>query len=272
VTPLGGVNEFQRKRWNDDTWTTAWLKRETITRSVTAIFLEHVSVSSGDRVLEIGSGTGDLALEVAARVAPGGSVLGADLSAQLVRAAREKAARAGNDAVRFAVLDAQSATFEDGPFDAALSQFGVMFFDDPVAAFSNIARQLAPGARLSFVCWQDVDANPWCVGPILATYADTVVPPGPDGVPPGPFAFGDPARVRSILASAGFCDIERTRYERTTVVDREALVQQSQLDEVPPAELPEATSAVEQRLSSFRREADTFEIPLAFQVFSARRA
>ncbi len=147
-----------------------------------------------------------------------------------------------------------------------------MFFDDPVVAFSNIAGQLSPGARLTFVCWQDIDANPWFIGPVLARYVTTIVPPGADGVPPGPFAFGNPDRVRTILRGAGFEDIERTPYERTTVVEREALVHPSQLAEIPAPELPEAMVAVEERLSPFRREVDTFDIPLAFQVFVARRA
>ena len=200
-------------------------------------------------------------------------MLGVDISSELVRVSLEKAARAGNDAVRFAVVDAQTGTFEGGPFDAALSQFGVMFFDDPTGAFTNIGRQLKQGvhARLSFVCWQDVDANPWCINPVLAPYVPTVGPPTDDGVPPGPFAFGNPDRVRSILRAAGFDEIERTPYERTAIVEREALIDQGQLDAVPESDRPQAMVAVEERLTRFRRDDDTFEIPLAFQVFSARR-
>ncbi len=272
AVPGAPANAFERKRWNDEAWTRAWLKREVITASVLPIFLEHVSVAPGDRVLEVGSGTGNLAIELARRVLPGGSVLGADLSAPLVEVARDKAVRAGLSDVRFSVLDAQTAVFEGAPFDAALSQFGVMFFDDPVAAFTNIARQLSPRARLTFVCWQDLEANPWCVSPLLLRYLGPAPPPPTaDGVPPGPFAFGNPDRVRSILRASGFGDIERTPYERTAVVAREVLFDPSLLEPIEPGDRPEANLAVEQRLAPFARSDQELEVPLAFQVFSARR-
>ncbi len=267
-----GANAFERKRWNDEAWTTAWLKREAVTASVMPLFIEHLLVAPDDRVLEIGSGTGNLAIELAPRVSPGGSVLGTDLSERLVAIAREKAERAGADAAHFAVLDAQIASFEDAPFDAAVSQFGVMFFDDPVAAFANVARQLSPGARLTFVCWQDVEANPWCVSPLLLRYlGNAAPPPAPDGVAPGPFAFGNPDRVRSILRLAGFSDIERTPYERSTTVEREVLFDPGQLEQIDPTERPAVSVAVEERLAPFKGADERFEVPLAFHVFSARR-
>jgi SAM-dependent methyltransferase len=126
--------------------------------------------------------------------------------------ARQRAAAEGLPAT-FEVGDAQTHPLGPGSFDVAVSRFGVMFFDDPVAAFTNIASGLRSGGRLAFVCWQELFANDWMIVPGAAVAAHVPLPDtgGPDA--PGPFAFADPARVEAVLTSAGFTDIacERVR-------------------------------------------------------------
>ena len=102
--------------------------------------------------------------------------------------------------VAFRNLDAQTGDLGHGLFDAAFSRFGVMFFSDPVAAFANIRASLKPDGRLAFVCWRPLNVNPWMQAPLQA--ALPLLPPvaPPDPAAPGPFAFADPSRVRSILA------------------------------------------------------------------------
>ena len=157
----------------------------------------------GDQVLDIGCGTGETSLDLAAATAPGGAVLGVDISRTLLDIATRRAADQGLKA-RFEVADAQTSDFGGERFDAAFSRFGVMFFADPAAAFANIRKALKPGGRIAFVCWRPPAENPLMTAPFKA--AEHLIPPMPpsDPLAPGPFAFADPERVRRILDGAGF--------------------------------------------------------------------
>lgn len=160
----------------------------------------------GERVLDIGCGSGQTSLDLAQAVAPAGSVLGVDISRLLLGLARERAADR-NLPVRFEAADAQVSDFGGEPFDAAFSRFGVMFFADPAAAFANIRKALKPGGRLAFVCWRPYDQNPLMKAPFDAALPLIPPPPPSDPLAPGPFAFADPDRVRGILTGAGFTDV-----------------------------------------------------------------
>jgi SAM-dependent methyltransferase len=94
------------------------------------------------------------------------------------------------------------------PLDAAFSRFGVMFFEDPVAAFANIRRGLRPGGRVAFVCWRQLFENPWMTVPMAAVLPLLPAPPtAPPPGAPGPFAFADRDRLFGILRDAGFAEI-----------------------------------------------------------------
>jgi SAM-dependent methyltransferase len=174
--------------------------------------LDALAPRPGERVLDIGCGCGDTTLEIARRVAPNGEVLGLDISAPMLEVALDRAAASGVTAAGFRQADAQTARF-DTQFDAAFSRFGVMFFADPVAAFSNIRAALRPGGRLAFVCWRKPSENPWMMVPLEAALRFVPPPPPMDFSEPGPFAFADAARVRSILLAAGFADIVTTPFD-----------------------------------------------------------
>jgi SAM-dependent methyltransferase len=173
--------------------------------------LAALAPRAGESVLDIGCGGGETVLELARAVAPEGTVLGIDLSAAVLAFAR----RAVKDCerVRLVEADAQVFPFEPALFDAAFSRFGVMFFADPITAFSNIHRSLKPGGRLAFVCWRALNENQLDLLPLQA--ASAYLPPQPvhDPDAPGPFAFAKPERVRGILASAGFTEIEITAHD-----------------------------------------------------------
>src|ERR1051326_4540411 len=115
-----------------------------------------------------------------------------------VLAFAQRAAK-GCERVRFVQADAQVFPFAPAAFDAAFSRFGVMFFADPIAAFVNIRRCLRPNGRLAFVCWRALQDNALDMVPLRA--ASQHLPPQPEQMPdaPGPFAFADPDRLRSIL-------------------------------------------------------------------------
>ena len=162
----------------------------------------------GERVLDIGCGAGGTSLQLAQAIAPGGDVTGVDISRPLLEVARQRAS--GIARLSFVEADAQTYPFETAGFDAVFSRFGVMFFADPVAAFANIRRALKPGGRLAFVCWRAPAENPIMTLPMAAALAHLPPPAPPEPGAPGPFAFADPERVRTLLGAAGFADIALT--------------------------------------------------------------
>jgi SAM-dependent methyltransferase len=156
-------------------------------------------IGAGDRVLDIGCGTG-LTTREAARAAAPGSVVGVDVSERMLDRARELTAAEGLDNVRYELGDAQVHGFEPAAFDVAISRFGTMFFADPAAAFANIAAALRPGARLVLMVWQRLEGNEW-VRAIAAALGDAAQPTPPDL---DPFSLGDAGATRRLLENAGF--------------------------------------------------------------------
>jgi SAM-dependent methyltransferase len=200
------VNAAQDEYWNGRagaTWTELQRLLDMELRLLGREAQAALRLKPGERVLDIGCGAGETSLDLAAAVAPGGAVLGVDISRPLLDLAARRASDGDFD-VRFQPADAQVSDFGGERFDAAFSRFGVMFFADPAAAFANILRALKPGGRLAFVCWRPPSENPVMTAPMKA--AEGLIPPQPpsDPLAPGPFAFADPERVRRILGEAGF--------------------------------------------------------------------
>lgn len=169
--------------------------------------LEAAAIRPGERVLDVGCGCGETSLSAGRLVGPSGQVVGVDISGPMLARARERAASEGLKHVRFEQADAQTSEFEPGSFDAMISRFGVMFFDDPVAAFTNLRSALREGGRVSFVCWRDLFSNEWMLVPAMAIGQHVPLPEPGDPNAPGPFAFADPERLRSILGAAGFSGV-----------------------------------------------------------------
>jgi SAM-dependent methyltransferase len=170
--------------------------------------LHHVALQRAfnidrrDHVRDIGCGTGQTTRD-AARMAAVGSAFGVDLSAPMIERARELTEAEGLGHVTYEVADAQVYRFPQQHFHVAISRFGTMFFSDPIAAFSNIARALRPGGRLVMMVWQDRDRNEWAVSIDRVLVPDA---PAPPAQALDPFALGDPTTVRAILDSSGFVD------------------------------------------------------------------
>ena len=167
--------------------------------------LDAARLRPGERVLDVGCGYGTLTIEAAERVAPSGRTVGVDISAAMLEPARQRVATAALDNVELLQADAQVHAFETGSFDTVISRFGTMFFEDPEAAFSNLARALRPGGGLVFVCWQEPLKNEWIAAAFgaLATLLGRVPDLGPPGAP-GPFAFADGDRLTQLLTTGGF--------------------------------------------------------------------
>jgi SAM-dependent methyltransferase len=167
----------------------------------------RAAIRRGDRVIDVGCGTGATTLELAEQVGPEGSVLAIDLSEPMLALARRRSADRDQSNVRFLYADAQSHRFDQAAHDLSISRFGVMFFSDPVAAFANLRTALRPGGRLGFVCWAALERNPWFALP-LAVGVHWLGPPEPQPPrAPGPLAFSETGYVEEILAAAGFAEV-----------------------------------------------------------------
>lgn len=203
-------NDEQAVLWND-TVGPSWVENAEFFDATLEPFgsavLNRLALHPGERVVDIGCGTGAATLAVAAAATPG-RVTGLDLSEPMLALARRRAKEANTENVSFEQVDVQGQSFGDAEFDVAFSRFGVMFFSDPETAFENIARSLVAGGRLGFVCFREPALNPFIVVPILAAgaFLDMAPPPGP--TEPSPFSLADPERVRAILGVAGFADVE----------------------------------------------------------------
>ncbi|HUQ12647.1 MAG TPA: methyltransferase domain-containing protein [Novosphingobium sp.] len=167
--------------------------------ALTPTLLDRIGRESGRSIVDIGCGAGEVALAVAA-ARPRARVLGIDISPDLVAAASMRGGRVAN--CSFALADATDWTPDRGAPDLYVSRHGVMFFDDPVAAFMHLRAVAASDARLVFSCFRSPGENLWASE--VARAVGAVPPAGADPHAPGPFAFADPDYVSRILASAGW--------------------------------------------------------------------
>jgi ubiquinone/menaquinone biosynthesis C-methylase UbiE len=204
-------NRDQAALWNDAsgrTWVEMQEVLDGVLAPIEAPLIEEGFPGEGGRVLDIGCGAGATTLSMARRLGPAGLCLGVDISGLLVAAARARAAAEGLASAAFVQADAQTHVFEQGPFDAVISRFGVMFFDDPAAAFANIRRAARRKAKLAFVAWRSPDENPFLTEASRA--AAPLLPnmrvPDPDAA--SPFAFADRERVQRILDASGWTDVD----------------------------------------------------------------
>ena len=217
-TSAGSGNAAQAEYWNSPA-ARAWADHhERMDRALTellAALLERAAPRPGEHVLDIGCASGTTVIEFAARVGPGGRVLGADLSEHSVARARQRIAAAGLAQADVITADAAAHHFPPAAFDLVCSRLGVMFFADPTAAFANLRRALKPDGRLVMAVFRSAAENLFPNAPINAVrhLLPPIPVPGPED--PGPFSLADPARVHRILEGAGFRQVSLTPVDPT---------------------------------------------------------
>ncbi len=197
-----------RSEWQGatgDAWATEWQRTDRSFTHLTRRLLERIGEAAFARALDIGCGAGEFTLAIA-RASPGARVIGVDISPRLLEAARQRGAAAGIANAEFVLADAAGwRPPADFAPELLVSRHGVMFFDDPPAAFANLARLAAPGGALVFSCFRKVAENPF-----FAEVA-ALLPPGdgppPDPHAPGPFAFAEPGHVEGILDAGGWTGV-----------------------------------------------------------------
>jgi SAM-dependent methyltransferase len=220
------VNTEQEAFWSElaPTWVQLEAELEQIGGPPGHLAMDRLYLTPGQRVIDLGCGTGATTVELARRVSPGGEVLGVDIAEAMLDGGRERVAALALDNVTFLHADVQVHDLGGAQFDAAYSRFGVMFFSDAVAAFTNVRRALRPDGRLSFASWQSVFENEWMLIPGAAIASVTGMPPqlpGPGS--PGPFSLADADHVASLLKAAGLQHVDIVPHADTVVLTEDQI-------------------------------------------------
>ncbi len=203
-------NQEQIDYWNGeagDKWVSFSAQLDAMLKPFADTILETAKITSNDDILDIGCGAGALSLMAAQK---GQSVTGIDISSPLIGLAQKRAAEIPNTS--FQIGDAQTMALSQ-KFDLAISRFGVMFFDDPVTAFTHIRHQMKPSGRLVFACWQSPMKNLWARAPFEAAIPYLKEPPSPPQPhTPGPFGLADREHIKTILESSAWSSVQITEW------------------------------------------------------------
>ena len=206
---MSDKNADQIEYWNAEgglKWVENQLSMDRTLAPFSDIALDALRLRNDETVIDIGCGCGGTSLLIAELV-KNGSVLGLDISAPMLKRANERKVSEGKHNVEFCESDAATHKFDELAVDALFSRFGVMFFDEPVSAFSNMRRALKDTGRIGFVCWQPLLENQWMTVPLGAALPHLPEMPKPEPRAPGPFAFGERDYVIDIMEKSGFTNI-----------------------------------------------------------------
>ena len=255
---MTGANQAQQDAWNGESghrWTADADRRDAVLAPVAEALLAAAQLTVGEDVLDVGCGCGITTLAAAAGVAPG-TATGLDLSEPMLDLARR---RAQDDPVMFLRADAQTHRFDADAYDVMISRFGTMFFDDPIAAFTNLASAMRPAGRLCLATWQPLAANDWLLIPGAALLRYGSLPDTGDTAP-GMFAQSDPVAVTEVLTAAGWQDVTVDAVTVTLRLGNDAAdatdymadtgVARAVIDTIDPADRDEAVLAVTQALEA----------------------
>jgi ubiquinone/menaquinone biosynthesis C-methylase UbiE len=236
-------NAQQIEYWNGPAGQRWAALQETTDRNLSAIssaLMKFVAAKPGERVLDIGCGAGTTTQQLAEAVGPSGKVTGVDISQPMLGAARSRT-KATN--VEYIEADASKYDFKPG-FTLAFSRFGVMFFADPVTAFTNIRESLDAGGRLAFVCWRAMQENTWAAAPFAAALELLPKQEPMDPHAPGPFAFADQQRLMNIFMKAGFAEFKGEKLD--TVMNMGASLDDAVAASLSIGPLARATAEVDE--------------------------
>jgi len=276
--PVDPTNVEQAGEWDGEDgefWARYHQEYERLLGVFDGTLAEAGAVGAGDRILDVGCGTGATTRALAAR-AVDGSVLGLDLSGPMLRIAREAADREHLRNVEFVQGDAQVHPFVPGSFEVAVSRMGCMFFGDPASAFANIGRSLCPGGRLAITVWREIAANEWiaAIDALLDEAEQADSEDEPTGYAPGPFSLADPDLCTTLLQRGGFVDVTVSALDVPLsfgTVEQARAFLWTWIDEDLAGERRASASASLDRLLAERATADGVHLPSATWLVTGRR-
>ena len=275
-------NADQIAYWNGpggQRWADRQAVQDILLAPVLDILLDHARPRAGERVLDVGCGSGASTIAFANKVGPSGHVFGVDVSGPMLERARQTTPKGAP--VDYALADATVYPFDPASVDLLASRFGVMFFAEPAVSFANLRKALKPSGRLAFACWKEPRENPFFMAPLQAVYKHVPKLPPQGSEDPGPFAFASEERVTRILREAGFSGIamEPHRLELDVAIGRgmDAAIQgtleigpASRALEGHPADLrAAAVNSMRETLAQYAK-GDSVLLPAAIWIVTAR--
>jgi SAM-dependent methyltransferase len=201
-------NADQIAYWNGpggQRWADRQQAQDIVLKPIADALIDRAKPKPGERIIDVGCGSGATSIAFAQKVGPSGHVFGVDVSGPMLARARASASR--ELPVDFVLADATVYPFDPASFDLLASRFGVMFFAEPSRSFANMRKALRPSGRLAFACWREPRENPFFMAPLQAVYKHVPKLPQQGPEDPGPFSFASEARVHRILGEAGFTGI-----------------------------------------------------------------
>jgi ubiquinone/menaquinone biosynthesis C-methylase UbiE len=202
------LNADQIAYWNGpggQRWADRQQTQDIVLSPVAKVLIDRAKPEAGERVLDVGCGSGATTVALAQKVGPSGHAFGIDISGPMLARARQIAPQ--GLPIDFVLADATVYRFDPASFDLLLSRFGVMFFAEPVLSFVNMRKALRPSGRLAFACWREPRENPFFMAPLQAVYQHVPKLQQLGSEEPGPFSFASEQRVSRILSEAGFFKI-----------------------------------------------------------------
>ncbi|MEI6700279.1 MAG: class I SAM-dependent methyltransferase [Actinomycetota bacterium] len=263
------ANEGQRQYFADAMRTKRWPTREPFTAMAIPPLLEVANLRPGMSVLDIGCGGGQATKAVASIVGPTGRVVGADISEAMLELANSRR-ELSDDNVSYVLADAQTDLISGAPFDAVVSQFGLMFFEDPVAAFTNLRAHLKAGGAVTGAVWQGMEKNLSFMAHRLAARGFQRALPKQGPVPQGPFAFADQEYVNGLLLAAGFNQPQWTLHSavRPCALEDIVTVQMLLNAGIDQDRVEEAYAIAVHELTAVTGDDGVVQCPLEIQIFS----
>lgn len=237
--------------------------------AVKEMMLDLANIQSGDRVLELAAGMGDLAVMTAQRVGPNGHVLATDISANMLNLAAETAREAGLTNVETRVMDAETLDIAPNSFNAALCRSALMLFPNPAKALTALHRALKPSGKFAVTVWSTAEKNPFHALPLLIASRRAKMPlPAPGE--PGMFALSGEGVREECYKKSGFRDVavravSVQRHFPSTAEAVSAMKDsfprlQTLLNKLSAANRARVRSEIEQQLSQFEGP-NGFEAP-----------
>lgn len=208
-------NQVGRDHWKgrSTSWTATAAQGLSTDDTLNQMLIELAGITPGERVLDLGSGTGDPAISIGLALGESGAITACDLTPEMLAKARERSVNVGLDTMSFAAADMTALTFADNTFDCVTCRFGLMFPEDKVAAAREALRVLQPGGRVGYIVWGPYAENP----PFFVIRRAIAKAMGQqEGAVPHRHSLGQSGLLSDILSTAGLENVEERemRYKR----------------------------------------------------------